>query len=179
MKEIPSRALHRSTTELPLLGLTTKAILYSTKMPSISRRLELIGFDRGYRVSETIGTFIGLQKTLTSGVIVNTSSTDWCSEQWNGWRHPAPRLKRLRSTRSKNCSAAKRFLRTDGQTSHSTSPRPASTIILFSVQSTNAGPDITSGTTIDYNIHLVLKVLIDLLGIRGILYNYILMLYRG
>jgi hypothetical protein len=42
-------------------------------------KAEIVGFDKGFRVNETISTFIVSQKTKTSGVIVNTSSTDWCS----------------------------------------------------------------------------------------------------
>jgi hypothetical protein len=44
-------------------------------------KLELIGFDRGSRGGkETIGTFIVLQKSLLSGIIVNGASYGWCSD---------------------------------------------------------------------------------------------------
>ncbi len=42
-------------------------------------RMELIGFDKGYRNNETIGTFIVVQPLPSSGIIVNTGTTDWCS----------------------------------------------------------------------------------------------------
>jgi len=42
-------------------------------------RLELIGFDKGWRGKETIPTFIVMQKTKTSGIVINVASTDWCS----------------------------------------------------------------------------------------------------
>ena len=42
-------------------------------------KIELLGYDKGYRVRETVGTFIVFKKTLESGIIVNTGSTDWCS----------------------------------------------------------------------------------------------------
>jgi hypothetical protein len=45
---------------------------------------ELIGFDHGYRFRETTGTFIVFRKTETSGVIINTGSTDWCSPRGMG-----------------------------------------------------------------------------------------------
>jgi hypothetical protein len=43
-------------------------------------KLELIGFDRAARGGkETIPTFIVMQKTKTSGIVVNMASTNWCS----------------------------------------------------------------------------------------------------
>lgn len=47
-------------------------------------KIELVGYDKGFRVVETVGTFIVFQKTLESGIIVNTSSTDWCSANGMG-----------------------------------------------------------------------------------------------
>jgi hypothetical protein len=48
-------------------------------------KLELIGFDKGSRVNkETVGTFIVFQKTLTSGIVINTASYDWCSAKGMG-----------------------------------------------------------------------------------------------
>jgi len=47
-------------------------------------KAEIVGFDRGFRANETIATFIVIQKTKTSGVIVNASSTDWCSSSGMG-----------------------------------------------------------------------------------------------
>lgn len=42
-------------------------------------RIELIGFDRSFRDKSTYGTFIVFQRSNTSGIVVNTASTDWCS----------------------------------------------------------------------------------------------------
>lgn len=43
-------------------------------------KVELIGFDRGsLNGKETFPTFIVMQKTKTSGVIVNTGTNSWCS----------------------------------------------------------------------------------------------------
>lgn len=42
-------------------------------------KIELIGYDFGFRTINTVGTFVVFQKTLNSGYIINTASTDWCS----------------------------------------------------------------------------------------------------
>lgn len=42
-------------------------------------RAELIGFDKGFRQKETIGTFFLFQKNPSSGIVINTGSTDWCN----------------------------------------------------------------------------------------------------
>jgi hypothetical protein len=49
-------------------------------------KMELIGFDKGVSRdgSETIGTFIAFQRTATSGKIVHTGSTNWCSYEGIG-----------------------------------------------------------------------------------------------
>ena len=46
--------------------------------------LELLGFDKGFRGTETTGTFIVFKRSLTSGVVVNTGTTDWCSANGMG-----------------------------------------------------------------------------------------------
>jgi hypothetical protein len=48
-------------------------------------KIELIGFDKGSRFNkETIGTFIVMQKTKSSGIIINAASYDWCSANGMG-----------------------------------------------------------------------------------------------
>jgi len=49
-------------------------------------KMELIGFDKGVAKngSETTGTFIAFQRTPTSGKIVHTGSTNWCSYEGIG-----------------------------------------------------------------------------------------------
>jgi hypothetical protein len=42
-------------------------------------KVELVAFDKGYRVTETTATFIVFRKTAASGIVINTASTDWCS----------------------------------------------------------------------------------------------------
>jgi hypothetical protein len=47
-------------------------------------KIELIGFDKGFRVRETYGTFFVYRPTPSSGYIINTCSTDWCSSDGMG-----------------------------------------------------------------------------------------------
>lgn len=47
-------------------------------------KIELLGFDKGFRVKETVGTFIVFQRTPTSGIVINTASTDLCSSNGMG-----------------------------------------------------------------------------------------------
>lgn len=47
-------------------------------------KIELIGFDNGFRAKETYGTFFVYKPTATSGYIINTCSTDWCSSSGMG-----------------------------------------------------------------------------------------------
>jgi hypothetical protein len=47
-------------------------------------KIELVGYDKGFRTTETVGTFIVFKKSSESGVIVNTGSTDWCSANGMG-----------------------------------------------------------------------------------------------
>ncbi|HEY9488937.1 MAG TPA: N,N-dimethylformamidase beta subunit family domain-containing protein [Chryseosolibacter sp.] len=49
-------------------------------------KVELLAFDRGFRVVETTATFVVFKKTSLSGVIINTSTTDWCSSNGMGGR---------------------------------------------------------------------------------------------
>ena len=42
-------------------------------------KIELVGYDFGFRTVNTVGTFIVMQKNFNSGYIINTASTDWCS----------------------------------------------------------------------------------------------------
>jgi hypothetical protein len=47
-------------------------------------KAELIGYDWGFRVHETAGTFFVVKKKLNSGTIINIGSTNWCSESGIG-----------------------------------------------------------------------------------------------
>ncbi len=47
-------------------------------------KVELLGFDLGFRVVETTATFMIFRKTASSGIIINTASTDWCSSYGMG-----------------------------------------------------------------------------------------------
>jgi hypothetical protein len=52
-------------------------------------KIELIGYDYGFRDVKTVGTFIVMKKTTTSGVIINTASTDWCAPRGMGGKDGA------------------------------------------------------------------------------------------
>lgn len=45
---------------------------------------EIVGFDLGFRERPTCGTFMVIQKTQTSGKIINVATTDWCSPKGIG-----------------------------------------------------------------------------------------------
>jgi hypothetical protein len=48
-------------------------------------KMEIIGFDRGSSSSgETIATFLAFQRTPTSGKVVHTATTNWCSYEGIG-----------------------------------------------------------------------------------------------
>ena len=47
-------------------------------------KFELLGYDKGYWYNPTCATFIVFQKTESSGVVLNTSSTDWCNRGFIG-----------------------------------------------------------------------------------------------
>jgi hypothetical protein len=42
-------------------------------------KYNLLGYDKAYRGPNKYGTFIIMQKTEESGIIINTASTDWCN----------------------------------------------------------------------------------------------------
>ena len=42
-------------------------------------KYNLLGYDKAYRGPNKYGTFIVMQKTEESGIIINTASTDWCN----------------------------------------------------------------------------------------------------
>jgi hypothetical protein len=68
----------------PLAGWTTEAdpILDLNAMHAMKG--EIIGFDKGFRGAETYPTFIAFQRSASSGIIINTGSTDWCSSNGMG-----------------------------------------------------------------------------------------------
>ena len=42
-------------------------------------RIDLLAYDKGYRVSETNATFIVFRKRANAGIVINTATTNWCS----------------------------------------------------------------------------------------------------
>jgi hypothetical protein len=67
----------------PLKGYANGFPVIDTEALNFTK-IELLGFDRGFRVSETVGTFIVFRRTPSSGIIINTASTDWCSSNGMG-----------------------------------------------------------------------------------------------
>lgn len=64
--------------------------------PMNFEKLELIGFDRGSRGgAETFPTFIVMKATSSSGVIVNTAATDWCSSSGIGSTISGAQIKKI------------------------------------------------------------------------------------
>lgn len=47
-------------------------------------KIELLAFDKGYRVTETNATFIVFRKAPASGIVINTATTNWCSNTGMG-----------------------------------------------------------------------------------------------
>ena len=49
--------------------------------------IAIIGFDYWFRIKQTVGTWIQFQKSESSGIIINTGTTDWCSDKGVGGLH--------------------------------------------------------------------------------------------
>jgi hypothetical protein len=71
----------------PILNFNSDGYPVLDKAALNFEKIELIGFDRGSRGGkETIGTFIAFKKTVTSGIVINAASYDWCSQRGMGGR---------------------------------------------------------------------------------------------
>lgn len=68
----------------PLAGFTSEGYPIPDSTALGFEALEIIGFDRGYRAGPTVGTWIMFRKSSTSGVVINTASTHWCSDEGVG-----------------------------------------------------------------------------------------------
>ena len=42
-------------------------------------KVEIVGFDKTFRIQEGIATWLVIRKAKGSGIIINVASTDWCS----------------------------------------------------------------------------------------------------
>lgn len=72
----------------PILNFTADGYPELDKAALNFQQVELVGFDKGSRAGkETIGTFIVFKKTISSGIVVNAASNDWCSERGIGGVH--------------------------------------------------------------------------------------------
>jgi hypothetical protein len=63
-----------------LLDFSDDSTDIKIKNDYLFHKSELIGYDFGFRGHPTIGTWIIIQPKPSSGVIINTASTDWCSK---------------------------------------------------------------------------------------------------
>jgi hypothetical protein len=44
-------------------------------------KIEVVGYDTTYRVKDGLATWIVFKKNKKSGIVINTASTDWCSDR--------------------------------------------------------------------------------------------------
>lgn len=76
--------------KLPTTEYDGTKLIFENKIPKLDTsvinfyRQELIGYDFGFRAFKTTPSFIVFKKMKTSGIIINTASTDWCG---NGFIH--------------------------------------------------------------------------------------------
>lgn len=68
----------------PISGYDAEGYPVLNKEELNFEKIELLAFDKGYRVTETTATFIVFRKTSTSGIVINTATTDWCSSSGMG-----------------------------------------------------------------------------------------------
>jgi hypothetical protein len=68
----------------PLTGFDKDGYpIINTKLLGFEK-IEMIGFDKGFRFQETAGTFIAFRRKSSSGIVINMASTDWCSSSGMG-----------------------------------------------------------------------------------------------
>lgn len=68
----------------PLAGYDNEGYPIADNNKVTAHKLEIVAFDRTFRYGETAATFIVMQKAPSSGFIVNTATTGWCSETGMG-----------------------------------------------------------------------------------------------
>jgi hypothetical protein len=68
----------------PLQGFNSKGYPIVDRGTLGFEKIEIVGFDRVFRVQEGIATWIVMKRTKSSGIIINVASTDWCSSQGMG-----------------------------------------------------------------------------------------------
>ncbi len=66
----------------PLIKINNRLVLDTSIFKPY--KFNLLGYDRVYRKGNKYGTLIVFQKTASSGVIINTGSTNWCSDGFTG-----------------------------------------------------------------------------------------------
>ncbi len=65
----------------PIIGFTNNNIPKLDVSLLNFYKINLLGYDFGFRAEQTVGTFIVFQRKENSGIIINTCSTDWCSKK--------------------------------------------------------------------------------------------------
>ena len=63
----------------PLKGFSSEGVPIIDQDLLGFNKVELLGYDFGFRGVETVGTFIVFQKTPTSGIVINAGSNHWCT----------------------------------------------------------------------------------------------------
>jgi hypothetical protein len=68
----------------PVIGFADKhKPLIDNKLLGFEK-IEVVGYDTTYRVKDGLATWIIFKKNRKSGIVINTASTDWCSERGMG-----------------------------------------------------------------------------------------------
>ena len=47
-------------------------------------KVEIVGYDKVFRFQENYATWLVFQKSFASGIVINTATTDWCSDKGIG-----------------------------------------------------------------------------------------------
>ena len=44
-------------------------------------KIEIVGYDTAFRTTDGLATWIVFQRSRKSGIVINTATTDWCSQR--------------------------------------------------------------------------------------------------
>jgi len=68
------------TDGVPLLGFTKEGEPIANKQALGFEKIEIVGYDKVFRLEkEGFATWVVFKRSKTSGIIINTATTDWCS----------------------------------------------------------------------------------------------------
>ncbi len=68
----------------PLTGMDDKGYPLLNYSALGFNRIEIVGFDLTFRAVDGVATWIVFKKTRSSGIVINVSTTDWCSGEGMG-----------------------------------------------------------------------------------------------